>query len=149
MKEGIQKWLSDLFERDLTNLKKELDQFEKEADLWRQAEGINNSAGNLALHICGNLQHFVGYVLGNTGYIREREREFNDKDVPKESIKLEIDKTKDTVFTVLTALSDEDLEKTYPLQLWNRSFTTGFFLIHLHSHLNYHLGQINYYRRLL
>lgn len=149
MKEGIQKWLSDLFERDLTNLKKELDQFEKEADLWRQAEGINNSAGNLALHICGNLQHFVGYVLGNTGYIREREREFNDKDVPKESIKLEIDKTKDTIFTVLTALSDEDLEKTYPLQLWNRSFTTGFFLIHLHSHLNYHLGQINYYRRLL
>lgn len=149
MAENQQKWLTELFERDLDRLIKELDQFKSDDSLWLQPEGINNSAGNLSLHICGNLLHFIGHILGKSGYIRQRDREFSEKNVHLSYLKSEITKTKIEVSKVLMSLSDDDLKATFPLQLWNKSFATGFFLIHLHSHLNYHLGQINYYRRLI
>lgn len=149
MNESQQEWLVELFERDLNRLIEELDQFENEDLLWLQPSGIKNSAGNLSIHICGNLQHFVGHILGKSGYIRQRDKEFSDKHIPLSNLKEEIIKTKEVLSNVVLNLSDDDLKTTFPLRLWNKSFATGFFLIHLHSHLNYHLGQINYFRRLL
>ncbi|MCB0505039.1 MAG: DinB superfamily protein, partial [Cyclobacteriaceae bacterium] len=58
--------LKELFERDLTQLEKEIDLYKKEEDLWLLPEGISNTGGNLCLHIAGNLQHFIGHVLGGT-----------------------------------------------------------------------------------
>jgi uncharacterized damage-inducible protein DinB len=139
--------LSEIFVRDLDRLRDEIKSFESEEDLWLRKEGISNSAGNLAMHITGNLQHFIGHVLGNSGYQRNRDAEFNSR-VSRSVLLSEIDLTKSSVATTLQNLSSEDIQAEFPIQVIGRTMSTKFFLMHLSGHLNYHLGQINYYRRL-
>ena len=110
---------------------------------------VKNSAGNLCLHICGNLQHFIGATLGNSGYIRKRDAEFSRKNVPAKLLVDEIETTIKVVEKTLNELKEEDLQNTFPINVFGYEMTTGFFLVHLAGHLNYHLGQINYHRRLL
>jgi uncharacterized damage-inducible protein DinB len=141
--------LLELFKRDLNILHVEINSYSNESNLWITNAGIKNSPGNLCLHLCGNLQHFIGAVLGNTGYIRDREAEFSKKNVPKDELLSSIDNTKEVVLNVLESLSEDQLEKDYPIEVFKKKMTTTYFLIHLLSHLNYHLGQINYHRRLL
>ena len=145
----LQETLIPLFERDLAKLKQEIVAYTNEADLWKIQDGIANSAGNLCLHLVGNLKHFVGKILGGVAYERNREKEFADKDVPKEQLLKSIDETKEAVTGALSKLSAEDIDKIYPLSVFGYEMTTEYFLIHLYGHLNYHLGQINYHRRLL
>ncbi|WP_365992421.1 DinB family protein [uncultured Chryseobacterium sp.] len=108
-----------------------------------------NSAGNLALHLVGNLSHFVGAILGNSGYIRNRELEFSLKDVPRAELIQQIEKVTETVTLTLENISAEELEKDFPGEPLGYKMTTAYFLIHLFGHLSYHLGQINYHRRML
>ena len=141
--------ITTLFERDLNRLIKEIQSYEDEKDIWRIKEGISNSAGNLVLHLIGNLNHFVGATLGNTGYLRDREKEFSDKNVPQKKLIEDIDDTIVVVRTALKDLSKDDLEKDFPHSFNNTISSTEFVLLHLLGHLNYHLGQINYHRRLI
>lgn len=141
--------LITIFERDLLKLEKELGNYQSEVNLWLLPKGINNTAGNLALHIVGNLNHFIGAILGNTGYIRMRELEFTQRNIPLDTILEQIRGTREVVSSVLSKLSEIDLEKPYPIEVFKQPMTTQFFLIHLTTHLGYHLGQINYHRRLL
>ncbi|WBX99567.1 DinB family protein [Chryseobacterium gambrini] len=141
--------LKSLFLRDLNKLKQEIESYKNETNLWKTEANISNSAGNLTLHIVGNLSHFVGAVLGNSGYVRNRELEFSLKDIPRMELVQQIEKTIETVTITLDRLSDEDLQKQYPLEPLGYRMTTKYFLIHLFGHLSYHLGQINYHRRLL
>lgn len=141
--------LKDLFDRDLTRLTEELKLFKNASDLWVTPGSISNSAGNLILHLCGNLQHFIGSVLGQTGYTRQRDLEFSSKNVPVEELSQQILATKEAVLLTLEKMSPAALEDTYPIETWQRNLPVGYFLVHLHSHLNYHLGQINYLRRIL
>lgn len=145
----LQHTLSHLFERDLLKVKEELALYNKENDLWLVKDGIGNSTGNLCLHLVGNLNHFIGATLGNRGYVRNRDIEFTDKNVAREILFHQIDSTIETVKTTLLNLPSEDLGKEFPLEVMNRKFTTQQFLLHLLTHLSYHLGQINYHRRLL
>jgi len=135
--------------RDLTSLESEIQSYEHEADIWKLDGEIKNTAGNLTLHICGNLQHFVGSIIGKDGYVRKREDEFGKKEVPAADLLAEIDRTKSAVTSALDQFSDQDLESTYPIQVFGKPMTFSYFLIHLTGHLMYHLGQINYHRRLL
>ena len=141
--------LLELFKRDLNRLKTEIQSYKNENNLWIVEKAISNSAGNLCLHLLGNLNHFVGNVLGNTGYIRERDKEFTDKNIPATELIERIDEVFDTINKTISGLSEKDFEKTYPINVFKKEMTTEFFLIHLTTHLNYHLGQINYHRRLL
>ncbi len=141
--------LIQLFKRDLTKLKSEIRLYEDEADLWIIEKDISNSAGNLCLHIIGNLNHFIGTTLGKSSYVRQRNAEFNLKDIPVKELSKMIDDTIIVIRNVLEKLSKDDLIKIYPIKVFNEEMTTEFFLIHLIAHLNYHLGQINYHRRLL
>jgi len=141
--------LVELFNRDLDIVANEINFYSDERKLWIISPDIKNSGGNLCLHICGNLQHFIGATLGNTGYIRDRDAEFGDKNIPKKELLDSIDRSKEVIVTVLNSLSEDQLAKDYPIDVFKKKMTTSFFLIHLHSHLNYHLGQINYHRRLL
>ncbi|MGE0589587.1 MAG: DinB family protein [Cyclobacteriaceae bacterium] len=141
--------LKKIFERDLDQLAQEISDYSKESDLWVVKGEIKNSAGNLCLHLCGNLQHFVGKVLGGTDYVRDREAEFADKDVPRSSLLKEIATTKKVVSDTLHKMSSSKLDETYPINVFGEPMTTSFFLIHLATHLTYHRGQINYHRRLL
>lgn len=141
--------LYSLFERDLQRLYKEIEAYENEQHLWAAPKNISNAAGNLALHLCGNLRHFIGAQLGNTGYVRDREAEFTRKDVPKSVLLEDIKTTGQTVLGVISSLQESVMDEIYPLEVMGKPMTTGYFLIHLSGHLNYHLGQINYHRRML
>jgi hypothetical protein len=139
----------EILERDLKKLKEEISLYNNEASLWITEPGISNSAGNLTLHLIGNLNHFIGASLGNTGFIRARDKEFSRKNVPQQEILHEIDMTIETVKSSLSNLNESDLNKDFPLEMFGKKITTSWMLIHLISHLSYHLGQINYHRRLI
>lgn len=141
--------LIKLFKRDLNKLKVEIESYHTESNLWLLDKGINNTAGNICLHLIGNLNHFIGAVLGNTGYIRKRELEFSLKGVQVSSMLQQIDDTIIIVEKTLSNISLETLEEKYPIDVFKKPMTTEFFLVHLSTHLAYHLGQINYHRRLL
>ena len=141
--------LIKLFKRDLNKLIEEIDLYKDDTNLWEIDGLVTNSAGNLCLHLIGNLNHFIGAILGDTGYIRQRELEFSIKDVPKSELITQIKKTIEVVENTLNTLTVADLIKDYKVQVFKEAMTTEYFLIHLTMHLAYHLGQINYHRRLL
>ena len=141
--------LTTLFERDLQRLKTEIELYRIEENLWLVKDGIGNSAGNLCLHLIGNLSHFIGAILGNTGYIRHREDEFSLKNIPRQDLVTNIENCRLIVRNTLAKLTVADLEKEFPQQVFDKSITTEMMLMHLTTHLTYHLGQINYHRRLL
>ena len=141
--------LISIFNRDLTKLKTEIELYENEANLWLVEKSIANSAGNLCLHLTGNLRAFIGAQLGNSGYVRHRELEFSSKDIPKAELIRQIEETIMVVSQTLNKLTEEDLNREYPIVVFAEKMTTGYFLVHLATHLGYHLGQINYHRRLL
>ena len=141
--------LQKLYERDLSKLKEEIGLYTDEADLWKTSGAITNSAGNLTLHLIGNLRHFFGAVLGETGYVRDRDKEFSDGGVSRADLLAGIDQAAADVKLTLEKLTIDDLARTYPIEVFGHPMTTEYFLVHLATHLNYHLGQINYHRRLL
>ena len=141
--------LTELFSSDLTKLKEEINAYSDESKLWMTAKEINNSAGNLCLHLVGNLKHFLGATLGNTGFVRDRDAEFTQKDVPRAELVKGIDEAIAAVKTTLASLDEQDLAKPYPIDFFKKQGSTAFYLLHFSTHLNYHLGQINYHRRLL
>lgn len=143
------KTLKILFDRDLKRLRNEIEQYNNETDIWKIEVQINNSAGNLCLHLVGNLNTYIGKELGNTGYVRNRELEFSLKNVPIQELLEKIDNTIEMIDQVLDHLDQALLEKEYPILVFEQKTTTEYFLIHLTTHLSYHLGQINYHRRLI
>ena len=145
----IQETLLEIFERDLNKLKTEINLYKDEDGIWVVKEGIGNSGGNLCLHLLGNLNHFIGATLGHTGYVRHRDEEFSLKNIPRADLVTNIENCLLIVKNTLSKLVPEDFEKTFPLEVFGKPATTGFILIHLSTHLAYHLGQINYHRRLL
>ncbi|SOD97041.1 DUF1572 family protein [Spirosoma fluviale] len=141
--------LKTLFRRDLSRLRTEVDAYKSEETIWQIERGIANSAGNLCLHLIGNLNTYVGAELGKTGYVRHRELEFSLKDIPRAELLKKIDETILVVDNALNTVTDSQLEEEYPLLVFDEKTSTGYFLVHLETHLGYHLGQINYHRRLL
>jgi uncharacterized damage-inducible protein DinB len=141
--------LLQLYERDLSRLKKEIELYRSEETIWQTKAQIPNSAGNLALHLVGNLQTYIGAVLGKTGYVRNREAEFSLKNVPRAELIRQIEHTQAVVLQTIAGLSDEDYQKEFPMRVFEVTTSTEYMLIHLATHLTYHLGQINYHRRLL
>lgn len=141
--------LPEFFERDLNLLAKEIGLYQNESDLWIVRNEISNSAGNLCLHLVGNLNHFIGAVLGNTGYVRDRDNEFAAKGVPRAELLTQIEAVKAVVARTLDALTDAQMEQDFPIEKRGQVVKTDHMLIHLFGHLNYHLGQVNYHRRLV
>ena len=141
--------LKPLFHRELNKLKQEIELYKEENKLWIIDKAIANSGGNLCLHLIGNLNTYIGKELGGTGYIRNRDLEFSQKNIPRDELLKKIDETIGVVEKTLDIVTDQQLEKEYPVMVFAEKMTTGFFLIHLLAHLTYHLGQINYHRRLL
>lgn len=141
--------LKTLFNRDLDKLKFEIESYEFEKQIWAIDKNISNSAGNLCLHLVGNLNTYIGAEIGKTGYVRNRPLEFSLKDIPKSELIQKVEDTISVVNNALNNLTEADLETIYPQIVFEKEMTTGFFLVHLSTHLAYHLGQINYHRRLL
>ena len=141
--------LKRLFTRDLLALRSEIELYRNEENLWKIEGAIANSAGNLCLHLVGNLQTYIGKEIGKTAYVRNRELEFSLKNVPKNEL---LDKIDDTLLVVnksLSQLDENTLGDEYPILVFAEKTSTEYLLVHLTTHLAYHLGQINYHRRLI
>ena len=141
--------LKVLFARDLKKLKDEIELYNKEDNLWKIEKNITNSAGNLCLHLIGNLNTYIGREIGKTDYVRNRELEFSLKNISKDELIKKIDETISVIDSSLNKLTDQDLIKEYPVIVFDTATSTEYLLLHLTTHLSYHLGQINYHRRLL
>ena len=141
--------LASLFRRDLARLGTQIEAFPNNEALWQTVPGVLNSAGNLALHIEGNLREFVGRQLGNLPYRRNRELEFSAKGLSKDELSVRLTELRESIPTVIAELSEQQMEREYPEVVLEAQMTTREFLIHLYGHLNWHLGQVNYLRRML
>jgi uncharacterized damage-inducible protein DinB len=140
--------LLEIFEREMDKLAAEISSYADESYLWTKRGGISNSAGNLCLHLLGNLNHFIGATLGENGYVRNRDSEFSSKNVSRQELLASIEKTKTVVLETLNKLPDERFHENFPVEKHDKTVKTDFMLLHLLAHFNYHLGQINYHRRL-
>jgi len=141
--------LKTLFNRDLKRLKAEIESYTREEKIWIIDKRIANSSGNLCLHIAGNLNTYIGKELGGTNYTRNRDLEFSLKNVPRSELLSQIIGTMAMVEQVLSQLDEVELKKEYPILVLDRKTSTEYLLVHLATHLAYHLGQVNYHRRLL
>jgi hypothetical protein len=138
-----------LFTRDLDRLKSEITLYQNENNIWKIQEGIANSGGNLCLHLLGNLNTYIGAEFGKTGYVRNRPAEFSLKDISRAELLSKIEETTVVVYNALNTITEENLKMEYPHLVLKDKTSTEFLLIHLTTHLAYHLGQINYHIRLL
>jgi uncharacterized damage-inducible protein DinB len=141
--------LKTIFKRDLNRLIQEIELYQSESQIWTIQKGITNSAGNLCLHLVGNLNTYIGNIYGNINYLRNREFEFSLKDIPRTELIRKIEETIIVVDHALDNLSEKELRMEFPLLVFETKTSTEFMLIHLTTHLTFHLGQINYHRRLL
>ena len=139
----------NFYESDINKLINEISLFKDDESLWKTKEGILNSAGNLTLHLLGNLNHFIGTTLGHTDFIRNRDDEFSLKNVARETLISDLKELQLTIKEILPKLSEEELQQDFPIKIREQVFTTQNMLVYLLSHFNYHLGQVNYLRRML
>lgn len=141
--------LANFYERDLRKLIEEVNLFRDEENLWRTLGTVNNSSGNLVLHIIGGLNYLIGATLANTGYVRDRDQEFTMKGVKRSELVTLLEDLISMINETIIALTPEQLEAEYPIFFDKPNTSTGYVLIQLALHLNYHLGQVNYLRRIL
>ena len=139
--------IQKLFIRDLERLRAEINLYHSEESLWKNTSSTPNSGGSLCLHLCGNLQHFVGHLMGGSNYRRDRAFEFSGSTIAREQLVKEIENTKKAVLQGLG--SDLSLDKEFPIEIKGQRFNYREMIIHLYGHFNYHLGQINFHRRLI
>lgn len=135
--------------RDLAALQREVTAYPDDESLWRVAPGITNSGGTLALHLAGNLRGFIGSVLGGSEYVRDREREFTASGLSRAMVLLELADAQIEVMRALSTLDLARMDAEYPQPLAETHLRTDVFLMHLACHASYHLGQIDYHRRLI
>lgn len=140
--------VAKLIVRDLRALGRELDAYPTEEAVWAVPPGISNSAGTLTLHLIGNLQHFIGAQLGRSGYLRDRDAEFTTRDTPRAELAKGLESTIAMVEATVPSLTEEQLEAPFPIDVAGVQVRTDDFLVHLAVHLGYHLGQVDYHRRL-
>ena len=141
--------LSALYARDLTRLIQELNAFPDTASLWKTAPGVSNAAGTLALHLEGGLRHFIGFRIGKIEYKRDRPLEFSARGVELKELIARLEAVKASIPAVIAALTDAELDAIDPSNGTDKPMTTRQWLIHLYGHLNYHLGQVDYLRRVV
>jgi len=141
--------LASFYERDLRKMIDEINSFKNEENIWQTHGVIKNSCGNLASHVTGGLNYYIGAILANTGYVRNRNLEFTIKDVPRKEIVAQLEALIQMIRTTLESFDQERMETEFPLEFDNARNSHTYVLTQLLVHLNYHLGQVNYLRRTL
>jgi hypothetical protein len=135
--------------RELEGFEREVSLFPDDESVWQTLPGLTNTAGNLALHVAGNLQHYIGTVLGNTAYKRDRNLEFSRRSGTRAEVVSELRQAATVVRHVLTSIHEDKLAAEFPEMIMGMKFRTGLFLVHLCAHAGFHLGQAGYLRRTL
>jgi Protein of unknown function (DUF1572) len=138
--------LKTILLRDISGLERELDLYPDDASVWKNIPGLPNPAGNLMLHLAGNLQHFFGTALGSTDYVRNRDAEFTKRDIPRSELREELAGAKQGVLAAFANLIEKSLDQPYPVKITDTEFSTRLAILQLITHLAYHLGQIDYHQ---
>jgi uncharacterized damage-inducible protein DinB len=138
-----------ILRRDIRGVRRSIEAYPDDETPWEQRPGLPNAGGTLALHVAGNIQHYIGATLGRSGYRRDRDAEFARRGVPRAELLAELDAADRAVVSGLAALSERSLAEPFPEPIANRAVTTEAFLVHIATHLAYHLGQIDYHRRIV
>jgi len=141
--------LAELYEGDLRKMIEEVNLFKDEENLWRTQGSVKNSCGNLVLHITGGLNHYFGATLAHTGYIRDRDQEFSKKGVKREELVAQLEQVIPVMNETLSALTTEQIEADFPIFFDKPNTSVSYVAIRMLAHLGYHLGQVNYLRRVL
>jgi hypothetical protein len=141
--------IKSLLTQDLRKLREEIELYQSEESIWRVEGKIANPGGNLCLHLIGNLNTYIGQQIGKTGYVRNRDLEFSLKNIPREELLRKIDETINVVNASLDKLDETDLPSEFPMLVFEEKTSIEYLLVRLCTHLSYHLGQINYHRRLV
>jgi uncharacterized damage-inducible protein DinB len=141
--------LTSIFRRDLAALRREVEAYPDESTLWVTRADLRNSGGVLTRHICGNLQHFIGAILGDSGYYRDREAEFAAPPTPRAELLDTLATTEVAVLGALSRLAPEQLAAPFPQAISGLEFRADDLLVHLAVHCSFHLGQVDMHRRLL
>jgi hypothetical protein len=141
--------LLTLLRRDLAAVRREIEAYPDDAAPWHPVPGLPNTGGTLALHVAGNLRHFIGAILGGDGYVRDRDAEFARRDVPRAELVAGLNAADAAIERALLALPDAAWGAPYPELIAKRRVGTTQFLLHLATHLSYHLGQLDYHRRIV
>ena len=142
-------YIATILLRELRAIERELNAYANEEQVWALPPGLPNSGGTLALHAAANLQHFIGTVLAGTSHVRDRDAEFNRRNVPRTELIEELRRAEDTIRATLPRTDQSTLDSVYPLPVANRRVTTSDFLLHLVAHLAYHVGQLDFHRRIV
>ena len=148
MSASIATTLKTMILRELRALDREIAAYPDDDSLWTTPAGAPNSAGNLALHLAGNLRHFIGAALGKTGYVRDRDSEFSAKGLSRDELRAIVADAITELSNAFDTITDAQLNSVYPLPIQERKLEASEFLVHLAVHLGYHLGQVDYHRRL-
>jgi hypothetical protein len=135
--------------RDLRAAAREVRSYPDDASLWRELPGIANPGGTLALHLAGNLRHFIGKALAGGAYVRDRDREFGARGLTRAEVAAELDAAAEEVEAAFARIPAEAWGREYPLEVGGRRLPASRFAQHLVSHLGYHLGQLDYHRRVV
>ncbi len=141
-------YLKRVLVRDLEGLRKQLNAYAEEEQLWVLQTGISNSGGTLALHLIGNVRHYIGAIIGGSGFVRDRDAEFGSRNISVSDIGESIDRAIEEVSSALDLVTDEMMEREYSIAVGGSRLSTGQFLTHLINHFGYHLGQLDYHRRM-
>jgi hypothetical protein len=139
--------LALLLVRDLEAARREVAAYADDAQPWRLLPGLPNSGGTLVLHMAGNLRHFIGAVLGGSGYVRDRDAEFAARDLPRSALDAVLAATIGELQHALAGLDPARLDAPLPVAVRGAHPETRTFLLHLGVHLAYHLGQLDAHRR--
>jgi hypothetical protein len=141
--------IAAILDRDLRALRRELEAYPDERQVWQEVPGLPNTAGTLALHLAGNLQHYIGARWAGTGYVRDRDAEFARRRVPRAELVAEIERTRTVISTGLERVTPEELGEDYPEPIAESHVRTEEYLVHLCTHFTYHLGQLDAHRRIV
>ncbi|MEP6506817.1 MAG: DUF1572 family protein [Gemmatimonadales bacterium] len=143
--------LKMMLQRELRSTEQSIASYPDDESLWIVKPGISNSGGNLALHMAGNLRHFIGGVLGKSGYTRDRDAEFGNKSMTRDEIRAVLESSITEIGDTLDNMDASQFSEDFPIPIGQSQTVarTSDMLVHLAAHLGYHLGQLDYHRRLL
>ena len=136
--------LANYYEYVAKQLHKWVDPLSDE-QFWHNPYAYGNSVGHLLLHLTGNLSYYIGARIADTGYVRDRNREFTETQrPPKEQVLREFDRTIALVVATIRKLSAEDWTLEYSAELEPEAKDRFAAFLRCAGHAYHHVGQIIY-----
>jgi hypothetical protein len=114
------------------------------SQFWQKPFPYGNSFGHLVLHLTGNLNYYIGTQIAQTGYVRDRPREFNDPNPPSKDEALQyFQSAVDMVLETIRDHSPDDWSAEYSGIGADAKTRLDIALI-CAAHMQHHIGQMIY-----